>query len=130
MGTRIAITGRQFMDREEAGQNTPLHQLVYTELADDAALFVVQGVESGQRLTLRCTDPGAIAYLRERDHAEFVVSLSQRPALPEPKRVPVPGPGTRTCWLCGGAGQAEGIDSWQECAQCHGDGVIADEPAH
>lgn len=125
---KVATNGRQFMDREADGESTPLHQVVRTELDEEAASFEVLGIESGQRRLVRSTDPGAIAHLRERDHAEFVVSLAERPAVAEPQRVPMPGrPGTRTCWLCGGVGEAEGIEGWERCAQCGGEGVIGDE---
>lgn len=130
---RVRIEGAQFMSRESGGGSTPLHQLVRAEIASTDIRIEFEGSESGQVIAVPSDDPAVIRHYRELDHAQLVVSISNRPPVPEPRRVPmIAGPGlqARQCWLCEGRGTVEDGEGWQDCAACEGAGLLPLEIPH
>lgn len=127
---RVEIEGAQFLKRRQRGAEMPLHQEVRTEIEVTGVRVEFQGVESGRRQPVASDDPAVIEHYRKLDHAQFVISLAERPALPDPTRIPLDGvpDGMRVCWLCEGTGTLDAGDgSIEDCANCGGDGLVADD---
>jgi hypothetical protein len=126
---RVDIDGVQFLRRRTREQITPLHQEVSIGFDGQAVAYEVRGMESGQRLRVPSDDPAVIQHYRDIDHANFVVSIAERPPIPEPERIPdgiVPF-GKRRCDVCEGVGSIDSGDGWLDCEECGGIGVVDDD---
>lgn len=128
----IKLSGQQHLDRSEGDDETTLNQKVEMEIDDWIVAVEFKGLESRQSLPVYSTHPAVIAHYRDLDHAQMVLQIAERDAVPEPIRLPVGAvpAGMMICELCEGSGftgDPDAPDMEIECPDCKGEGLVIDE---